>query len=143
MSDDIEFKWVWKVPDLRKVKQPETLTPEQFIHLVDCVDSERLDPLICARNQAMLWMTYGSCFRAIEVSQWKAKEALQPDRSLVHLTRLRADVTKGHYPAIAPIVIDEQREYVNRWFDYRVNHRIKVNKASDEYRGLDPESHAF
>mgnify|MGYP005809751241 CR=1 FL=1 len=144
MSEELQVKWVWNVPDLRTVKQPETLSPDEFIDLVERIDNERLDALICARNQAMLWMSYGSCFRAIEVSQWKVKEALYPDGSLVHLTRLRAEATKGKYPAIAPIVIDEQREYVNRWLDYRVKHCIKLNKDGDEqYRGLDPESHVF
>jgi integrase len=143
MSDTIEFKWVWHVPDLRTVKQPETLTPDEFIDLVERIDNERLDPLVCARNQAMLWMTYGSCFRAVEVSQWKVREAVYPNGELVHLTRLRADATKGNYPAIAPVVIDEQRAYVNKWLDYRVKHRIKLGADKESYRGLDPESHVF
>ena len=143
MSDTIEFKWVWHVPYLRTVKQPETLTPDEFIDLVERIDNERLDPLVCARNQAMLWMTYGSCFRAVEVSQWKVREAVYPNGELVHLTRLRADATNGNYPAIAPVIIDEQRQYVNRWLDYRVKHGIKLGAEPDKYRGLDPESHVF
>ncbi|WP_299496454.1 tyrosine-type recombinase/integrase [uncultured Shewanella sp.] len=131
------------MPDLRTVKQPETLTPDEFIDLVERIDNERLDPLICARNQGMLWMTYGSCFRAVEVSQWKIKEAIYPNGDLVHLTKLRAAATKGNYPAIAPIVIDEQRQYVNKWLDYRVKHRIKLGQNKAQYRGLDPESHVF
>lgn len=143
MSEEIEIKWVWNIPELRKVKQPDTLTPDEFIDLVERIDNERKDATICARNQAMLWMTYGSCFRAVSVSQWKVKEALHPDGSLVQLTRLRADATKGNYPIIAPIPIDEQRQYVNRWLDLRVKHRIKLNKDNGQYRGLDPESHVF
>jgi integrase len=143
MPEKVEYKWVWNVPNLRKVKQPATLTPDQFIDLVESVDNELLDPLVCARNQAMLWMTYGSCFRAIEVSQWKIKEALYPNGRLVNTTRLRSDATKGKYPAIAHIMIDQQRDCVNRWLDYRVKHRICSNKENDEYRGLDPESHVF
>jgi len=143
MDEEIQFKWVWNVPKLRTVKQPDTLTPDEFIDLVERIDNETKDALICARNQAMLWMTYGSCFRAVSVSQWKVKEALHPDGSLVHITRLRADATKGNYPIIAPIPIDEQRQYVNRWLDLRVKHRIKLNKESEQYRGLDPESHVF
>ncbi|MPY24451.1 hypothetical protein [Shewanella sp. YLB-07] len=54
-----DFKWIWKVPDLRTVKQPETVTPDEFIDLVERIDNERLDPLVCTRNQAMLWMTFG------------------------------------------------------------------------------------
>ena len=143
MDEKLEYKWVLNLPELKKVKQPETLTPDQFIDLVERIDNVRVDPLLAARNQAMLWMTYGSCFRAVEVSQWKVKEAVYPDGTLVHLTRLRADATKGNYPAIAPIVINEQREYVNRWLDYRIKHRIKLNQENDRYRGLDPESHVF
>ncbi|SGZ07358.1 Integrase family protein-Tyrosine recombinase [Moritella viscosa] len=143
MSEELEFKWVWKVPDLRTVKQPETISPDDFIDLVERIDNENVDPLIAMRNQAALWMTYGSCFRAVEVSQWKVKEALYPDGSLVHLTRLRADATKGKYPALAPIVINEQRDYVNQWLDCRVKHRIMLGENKGEYRGLDPESHVF
>ncbi|WP_166422495.1 hypothetical protein [Paraglaciecola sp. 20A4] len=44
----------------------------------------------------------------------------------------------------APIIINEQREYVNKWLDYRVKHRIRLSKdGSEHYRGLDPESHVF
>jgi len=143
MVDETQFKWVWNVPELRKVKQPDTLTPDEFIDLVERIDNQRKDAIICARNQGMLWMTYGSCFRAVSVSQWKVKEALYPDGSLVHITRLRADATKGNYPIIAPIPIDEQRQYVNKWLDLRVKHRIKLGKDSELYRGLDPESHVF
>lgn len=144
MSEDIQFKWVWQVPDFRTTKQPDTLTPDEFIDLVERVDNEQKDALLCARNQAMLWMSYGSCFRAISVSQWKVKEALYPDGSLMHITRLRKEATKGNYPVITPIPIDEQRHYVNRWLDLRVKHRIKLSKdGSDQYRGLDPESHVF
>ena len=35
MSNNLEYKWVWKVPKLRTVKQPETLTPEEFLDFVD------------------------------------------------------------------------------------------------------------
>lgn len=96
---------MWKVPDLRNVKQPETVSPDEFIDLVERIDNERLDPLVCARNQAMLWMTYGSCFRAVEVSQWKVKEALYPNGELVHLTRLRVDATKGIIPRLRPLLL--------------------------------------
>lgn len=144
MTEETQFKWVWTEPDLRQTKQPDTLTPDEFIDLVERIDNELKDALLCARNQAMLWMTYGSCFRAISVSQWKVKEALYPDGSLVHLTRLRAEATKGNYPVIVPVHVDDQRYYVNRWLDLRVKHRIKLSKdGSDQYRGLDPESHVF
>lgn len=144
MSEELEFKWVWNIPDLRTVKQPETLTPDEFVDFIERVDNELRDPLVCARNQAMLWMTFGSLFRAISVSQWKVKEALYPDGSLVHLTRLRADATKGSYPIVAPVYIDDQRKYVNKWLDLRVKYRIGMQKnPTGKYRDLDPESHVF
>lgn len=73
------------------------------------------------------------------------KEALYPDGSLMFVTRLRKEGTKGNYPAIAHIPnVREYREYLEKWFDARVKHRIGLAKlGSDEYRGLDPESHVF
>ncbi len=74
LMDDIkEFKWIWEVPDLRDVKQPDTVTPDEFMSLILRIDNERVDPLIARRNQAMLWMTYGSLFRAVEVAKWTVK----------------------------------------------------------------------
>lgn len=144
MDKEPEFKWLWKVPETRAVKQPETLTPDEFLDLVIRIDNDLYDPLIAQRNQCMLLMTYFSCFRAIEVSQWKVKEALYPDGTLCHLTRLRKEGTKGKYAAIAPVVVKEQREYLDNWLNARVKHRIGLAKdGNDDYRGLDPESHVF
>ena len=78
MSDEnIDFKWRWNPPSLRTVKQPETLTPDEFLDMVERVDNEGVDPLIGLRNQCMLLTTYFSCFRAVEVSQWKVKECVK------------------------------------------------------------------
>lgn len=144
-DDEIDFKWRWDPPSLRSVKQPEVLSPDEFLDLVERVDNERVDPLIGLRNQGMLLTTYFSCFRAVEVSQWKVKEALYPDGSLMFVTRLRKEGTKGNYSAIAHIPnVREYREYLNKWFDARVKHRIGLDKTgSENYRGLDPESHVF
>ena len=98
MSEKADFKWIWEVPDLRDVKQPDILTPDQFVDLIQRIDNERVDPLIAMRNQAMLWMTYGSLFRAVEVSKWTVKAALYPNGELVRITRLRAEQTKGNIP---------------------------------------------
>ncbi|MCF6459089.1 hypothetical protein [Pseudoalteromonas sp. MMG024] len=144
MDNAIEFKWVWKTPDLRNVKQPDILTPEEMIDLIERVDNVRVDPLLGLRNQCMLAMTFFSCFRAIEVSQWKVKECLYPDGSICHITHVRKDGTKGKYPMKAPVVIQEQREMLDKWLNARVKHRIKLDKSgSTKYRGLDPESHVF
>lgn len=146
MSDEkIDFKWRWNPPSLRTVKQPETLTPDEFLDMVERVDNERVDPLIGLRNQCMLLTTYFSCFRAVEVSQWKVKEALYPDGSLMYVTRLRKEGTKGNSPAIAHIPnVREYREHLIKWFDARVKHRIGLDKTgSANYRCLDPESHVF
>ncbi|MET1256964.1 tyrosine-type recombinase/integrase [Aliikangiella maris] len=144
MTKELEFKWVWKAPNLRKVKQADTLSPEEFLDLVIRIDNERVDPLIALRNQCMLLMTYFSCFRAIEVSQWKVKEALSPVGNICQMTKLRKDATKGNYPAIAPVVIKEQRDFLNKWFAARVKYKIGMSdNSNDEYRGLDPESHVF
>ena len=145
MANNADFKWRWNPPSLRTIKQPEILTPNEFLDMVERVDNERVDPLIGLRNQCMLLTTYFSCFRAVEVSQWKVKEALYPDGSLMFVTRLRKEGTKGNYPAIAHIPnVREYREYLEKWFDARVKHRIGLErKGASEYRGLDPESHVF
>ena len=144
MGETTEFKWIWEVPDLRDVKQPDTVTPDEFMSLIQRIDNERVDPLIARRNQAMLWMTYGSLFRAVEVAKWTVKAALYPNGDLVRVTRLRAEQTKGNHPALAPIVIAEQRQIVSDWLDMRVKHRIGLDKQGrDKYRGLDPDSPVF
>jgi integrase len=144
MSSDLEYKWVWNVPELRSVKQPETLTPEQFLDFVERIDNESVNALHGLRNQCMLLMTYFSCFRAVEVSQWKVKECLYPDGTICKMTRVRKDGTKGNYPMIAPVVVIEQRELLQKWLQARVKYRICVDKnGSDDYLGLDPESHVF
>ena len=143
-KDEPEFKWLWKVPEMKKVKQPEILTPDEFLDLVIRIDNVLFDPLMAKRNQCMLLMTYFSCFRAIEVCQWQVKEALYPDGSICQLTRLRKEGTKGNYAALAPVVVKEQRDFLDEWFNARVTHRIGLAKdGSEEYRGLDPESHVF
>jgi integrase len=101
MSNELEFKWVWNVPELRSVKQPGTLSPEEFLDFVERIDNETVDPLHALRNQCMLLMTYFSLFRAIEVSQWKINECLYPDGTICQMTRVRKDGTKGNYPMIA------------------------------------------
>lgn len=144
MSNNLEYKWVWKVPKLRTVKQPETLTPEEFLDFVERVDNERVDALMALRNQCMLLMTYFSCFRAVEVSQWKVKECLSPSGNICQITHIRKEGTKGKYPIKAPVVIKEQREMLGKWLDARVEYGICVDKSgSKDYRGLDPESHVF
>lgn len=144
MNEKTDFKWIWEVPDLRNVKQPDTFTPDEFCSLIQRIDNDRVDPLIARRNQAMLWMTYGSLFRAVEVTKWTIRAALYPNGELVRITRLRPEQTKGHYPALAPIVIAEQRQIVNEWLDMRVKHRIGLAKQPvDSYRGLDPDSPVF
>jgi len=144
MAEKDLYKWIWEVPDLRDVKQPDTFTPDEFVSLIQRIDNERVDPLTARRNQAMLWMTYGSLFRAVEVSKWTVKAALYPNGDLVRITRLRPEQTKGNYPALAPIVIVEQRQIVRDWLDMRVKHRIGLAKQpSDSYRGLDPDSPVF
>lgn len=144
MSDDLAYKWVWHVPELRTVKQPETLTPEEFLDLVERIDNENVDALIALRNQCMLLMTYFSCFRAIEVSQWKVKECLSPSGKICEMTRIRKDGTKGKHPIIAPVVVVEQREMLDKWLDARAKYSICIDKSgSKDYRGLDPESHVF
>lgn len=144
MQQKSDYKWIWEVPKLRDVKQPDTITPDQFISVIQRIDNELADPLLARRNQAMLWMTYGSLFRAVEVSKWTVRAALYPNGELVRITRLRAEQTKGHYPALAPIVIAEQRQIVSEWLDLRVKHRIGLSKnGSTDYRGLDPDSSVF
>jgi integrase len=144
MSDDLAYKWVWNVPKLKTVKQPEVLSPEDFLDLVERVDNHNVDALHALRNQCMLLMTYFSCFRAIEVSQWKIKECLSKNGTICQMTKIRKDGTKGKYPIIAPVVIKEQREMLDKWLDARVKHAICIDKSgSSDYRGLDPESHVF
>jgi integrase len=144
MNDDLAYKWVWNVPKLKTVKQPEILSPEQFLDLVDRVDNHNVDALLALRNQCMLLMTYFSCFRAVEVSQWKIRECLSPNGDICQMTKIRKDGTKGKYPIIAPVVIVEQRAMLDKWLDARVKHAIGIDKTgSSNYRGLDPESHVF
>ena len=45
-NENIDFKWRWNPPSLRTVKQPETLTPDEFLDMVERVDNEGVDPLI-------------------------------------------------------------------------------------------------
>lgn len=144
MAYEPAFKWVWKVPKLKKTKQPETLTPEEFLDFVERIDNFTVDPLMALRNQCMLLMTYFSCFRAVEVSQWKVKECLSPNGTICQMTRVRKEGTKGNYPMLAPVVVIEQREMISKWLDARVEYRIGVDKTgATDYRGLDPESHVF
>lgn len=98
MSSDLEYKWVWNIPELRSVKQPEAL--EEFLDFVERIDNETVDPLHALRNQCMLLMTYSCCFRAIEVSKWKVSECLYPDGTICKMTRVRKEGTKGNYPMI-------------------------------------------
>jgi len=141
---ELEFKWIYNEPKLRKVKQPEVLTPDEFLDLVVRIDNERVEPKIALRNQCMLLMTYFSCFRAVEVCQWKVKEALYPDGTLCQLTKLRKEATKGKYPAKAPVIVKEQRDFLEKWFDVRVKYNIGKNqKQTGKYRDLDPDSHVF
>ena len=143
MSEEFEYKWVWNVPNLKTVKQPKTLTPDEFLDLVIRIDNPRFDPLIGLRNQCMLLMTYFSCFRAIEVSQWKIKECLYPNGDICHMTKIRKEGTKGDKPILAPVVVLEQRELLDKWLEARVKYSIGTTSDSSEYRGLDPESHVF
>jgi integrase len=144
MSSNLEYKWVWKVPQLRTVKQPETLSPEEFLDFVERIDNDSVDALHALRNQCMLLMTYFSCFRAVEVSQWKIKECLSRSGTICEITQIRKDGTKGKYAINAPVVIKEQREKLDNWLNARVEYRICVDKyGSKDYRGLDPESHVF
>ena len=144
MSDDLAYKWVWNVPELRTVKQPEALTPEEFLDFVERIDNESVDALHALRNQCMLLMTYFSCFRAIEVSQWKIKECLSPSGKICEITQIRKDGTKGKYPINAPVVVLEQRKMLMKWLEARVKYRIGMQKESTgDYLDLDPESHVF
>ncbi|MBD0788082.1 site-specific integrase [Vibrio sp. Y2-5] len=143
-SENIDFKWVFNPPK-KKVKQPDTITLNEFDSLIDRIDNPSVDPLIAARNQAILWATLGSTFRAIECSKWLVKEALYESGGLMYLTRIRASATKGSQSIIAPVFIDNERYYIERWLDLRVKHRVGMNygKRQDLYRGLDPESPVF
>lgn len=145
MSTESDFKWVFNPPQ-KQIKQPDIITPKEFESLIERVDNEGVDPLVGCRNQAILWMTYGSAFRAVECSKWLVREALYQSGELTRLTRIRADGTKGSHPIIAPIVIDKQRQHLERWLSLRVQHRIGLNQSGkhiEQYRGLDPNSPVF
>ncbi|MCG9576132.1 hypothetical protein L1D14_07745 [Vibrio tubiashii] len=146
MTDELQFKWVFNPPKLKQVKQPDTISLDDFDSLIHRLDNEGVDPLIASRNQAMLWSTLGSGFRAIEVSSWTIKEALYPNGELMKLTRIAASGTKGTKSILAPVIIDKERYYINRWLDLRVKHRIGMNftgKNQELYRGLNPNSRVF
>ncbi|PAJ75222.1 hypothetical protein CJF42_06120 [Pseudoalteromonas sp. NBT06-2] len=144
MSDDLAYKWVWNIPEMRTVKQPEVLSPEEFLDLIERLDNENVDALIALRNQCMMLMTYFSCFRAVEVSQWKVKECLSRTGTICQMTKLRKEATKGKYPIIAPVVVIEQREMLNKWLEARVKYNICTDKSgSKDYMGLDPDSNVF
>jgi hypothetical protein len=83
---------------------------EEFLDFVERIDNEKVDALHALRNQCMLLMTYFSCFRAIEVSQWNVRECLSPSGKICEITQIRKDGTKGKYPINAPVVVKEQRE---------------------------------
>lgn len=145
MTDEFEFKWVFNPPK-KATKQPDIISPNDFDSLVDRINNEGVDPLVASRNQALLWMCYGSAFRAVECSKWLVSEAMYPNGEIMRLTRIRADGTKGSYPIVAPVVIDKQRDHLERWLDLRVQHRIGLNltgKKEDQYRGLNPDSPVF
>lgn len=144
VSDENNFKWVFNPPK-KAIKQPDVIALNDFDSLITRLDNEGVDPLIAARNQAILWTTLGSAFRAIECSKWLVKEALYANGELMRLTRIRASATKGSSPIIAPVIIDQERYYIDRWLSLRVKHRIGLNygKGQDRYRGLDPESPVF
>ncbi|OEE38255.1 hypothetical protein A1QO_02440 [Vibrio genomosp. F10 str. ZF-129] len=145
MTDELEFKWVLNPPK-KTVKQPDIISPNDFDSLVSRINNAGVDPLVAARNQSILWQTYGSAFRAIECSKWLIREALYPSGEIMKLTRIRSDATKGNYPIIAPVVIDKQRAYLDQWLQLRVKHRIGLNqtgKKVDLYRGLNPDSPVF
>ncbi|MDT3848607.1 MAG: hypothetical protein RPT12_17000 [Vibrio anguillarum] len=57
MTDELEFKWVFNPPQ-KATKQPDIISPKDFDSLVDRINNEGVDPLVAARNQALLWMTY-------------------------------------------------------------------------------------
>lgn len=144
MKEEHKFEWVFENHQLKTVKQPAILTPDEFLDLVERIDNDLVDPLIALRNQCMLLMTFFSCFRAVEVSQWKVKEAITAGGTLKDCTKLRVASTKGNKPALVPVLIKEQREYLERWFNARVKYKLCVAKnGSEKYRGLDPESHVF
>ena len=145
MSTEPDFKWVFNPPK-KQIKQPDIISPKDFDSLVERIDNESVDPLVASRNQALLWMTYGSAFRAVECSKWLVREAMYPNGEIMRLTRIRADGTKGSYPIIAPIVIDKQRQFLERWLSLRVQHRIGLNqseKNAEQYRGLNPDLPVF
>lgn len=143
-AENIDFKWVFNPPK-KEVKQPDTISLKDFESLIERIDNPSVDPLIAARNQAILWVTLGSAFRAIECSKWLVKEALYENGDLMRLTRLRTSATKGSHPIIAPVIIDKERFYIDRWLELRVKHRIGLNygKRQERYRGLDPDSPVF
>lgn len=144
-SEKSDFKWVFN-PPTKEVKQPDTISLDDFDSLVARVDNQGVDPLLAARNQALLWVTLGSAFRAIECNNWLIKEALYESGELMRLTRIRSDGTKGSKSILAPVIIDQERHYIERWLDLRVKHRIGMNfsgKRQDKYRGLNPESPVF
>lgn len=146
MNEEIELKTVFNIPNIKTVKQPEVLSPNDFLDFVDRVDYVGSDPLISLRNQCMLLMTFCSCFRAIEVSQWKVKECLEPNGDIHKITRIRKEGTKGKYAIKAPVVFSEQRKMLDAWLNARVAHEIgmiRKEERTGQYRDLDPESHVF
>lgn len=143
--EEEKFTWVFDTPK-KKVKQPDTISLNDFESLVERIDNDSVDPLVASRNQALLWMTLASAFRAVECSKWTVKEALYENGQLMRLTRVSADSTKGSKPVLAPVIIDKQRQYIERWLELRVRHRVGMNysgKKQHLYRGLDPDSPVF
>ncbi|WP_422483186.1 hypothetical protein [Vibrio harveyi] len=63
----------------------------------------------------------------------------------MRLTRLRTSATKGSHPIIAPVIIDKERFYIDRWLELRGKHRVRLiyGKRQERYRGLDPDSPVF
>nr|WP_224745897.1 tyrosine-type recombinase/integrase [Neiella litorisoli] len=123
-------------------KQAGVITPKEFQTLLMRLDLKDKDPVLVARDQCMLWMCYGSAFRAVEVAGWLIKEALYPNGQLCAMTRIRAAATKGSLPTIAPVVVHQQRNALEAWLNLRLEKSIMAT-TSKRYRGLNPDSPVF
>jgi len=131
------------VKGIETLYDPETakaavLTPILFRDLLKVAGNYRNG----LRNQAIVWMSFGSALRVSEIAHLKTKDVLRADGELIDEIKLPAAYTKTGRARKVYMLEDDHKESVKTYLLHRVEQRLRLGD-SDAYLGLNPDSPLF
>jgi integrase len=115
-------------------KRAPVLSKQQFHHALKVASITR-DP---ERNQLILCMSHALGMRVTELARVTVDDFIYPSGRIRHEISLRSSITKNSTGRVVPLANDLLIEHLERYLAYRVDNRIGVPAASDDYRGLAP-----